>query len=45
MFTIEKVMGKPLSMRIKAAATNVGLVLLLSLMVFAIGNDLLRAFL
>jgi regulator of sigma E protease len=45
MFTIEKLMGKPLSMRIKAAATNVGLVLLLSLMVFAIGNDLLRAFL
>jgi regulator of sigma E protease len=45
LFTIEKLRGKPLSMRAQAAATNVGLVLLLSLMVFAIGNDLVRAFL
>jgi regulator of sigma E protease len=45
LFTIEKLRGKPLSMRVQAAATNVGLVLLLSLMVFAIGNDLVRAFL
>jgi regulator of sigma E protease len=45
LFTIERLRGKPLSMRVQAAATNVGLVLLLSLMVFAIGNDLVRAFL
>lgn len=45
LYTIEKLRGKPLSMRVQAAATNVGLVLLLSLMVFAIGNDLVRAFL
>lgn len=45
LFTIEQLRGKPLSMRVQAAVTNVGLVLLLSLMVFAIGNDLVRAFL
>jgi regulator of sigma E protease len=43
LFTVEKLRGKPLSMRAQAAVTNVGLVLLLSLMVFAIGNDLARA--
>jgi membrane-associated protease RseP (regulator of RpoE activity) len=31
-------------MRLQAAVTNVGLVLLLSLMVFALGNDLMRWF-
>ncbi len=45
LYTIEKLRGRPLSMRVQAAATNVGLVILLSLMVFAIGNDLVRAFL
>lgn len=45
LFTIEQLRGRPLSMRVQAAVTNVGLVLLLSLMVFAIGNDLVRAFL
>jgi regulator of sigma E protease len=43
LFTIEQLRGKPLSMRVQAAVTNVGLILLLSLMVFAIGNDLARA--
>jgi membrane-associated protease RseP (regulator of RpoE activity) len=32
-------------MKIQAAVTNVGLVILLSLMVFAVGNDLVRALL
>jgi len=45
LFTIEQLRGKPLSMRVQAAVTNVGLVILLSLMVFAIGNDLARALL
>jgi regulator of sigma E protease len=45
LFTIEQLRGRPLSMRIQAAVMNVGLVILLSLMVFAIGNDLVRAFL
>jgi regulator of sigma E protease len=45
LFSIEKLRGRPLSMRVQAAVTNVGLILLLSLMVFAIGNDLVRAFL
>jgi regulator of sigma E protease len=45
LFTIEQLRGRPLSMKIQAAATNVGLVILLSLMVFAVGNDLVRALL
>ena len=44
-FTLEQLRGKPLSMRAQVAATNVGMVILLSLMVFAIGNDLARVFL
>lgn len=44
-FTLEQLRGKPLSMRAQVAATNVGMVILLSLMVFALGNDLVRVFL
>lgn len=44
-FTLEQLRGKPLSMRAQIAATNVGMVILLSLMVFALGNDLVRVFL
>jgi regulator of sigma E protease len=44
LFTIEQLRGRPLTMRLQAAVTNVGLVLLLSLMVFALGNDLMRWF-
>jgi regulator of sigma E protease len=43
-FTLEKLRGKPLSMRAQAAVMNVGLLIILSLMVFAVGNDLRRAF-
>jgi regulator of sigma E protease len=45
LFTIEQLRGRPLTMKFQAAVTNVGLVILLSLMVFAIGNDLVRALL
>jgi len=44
-FTLEQLRGKPLSMRAQIAATNFGMVIILSLMVFAIGNDLVRVFL
>ena len=36
--------GRPLSMRALQIANNVGLAMLLGLMVFALGNDLLREF-
>jgi regulator of sigma E protease len=45
LFTIEQLRGRPLTMKFQAAVTNVGLVILLSLMVFALGNDLVRALL
>lgn len=45
LFTIERIKGSPLSMRAQTAAANVGLLAILSLMVFAIGNDLVRNFL
>jgi regulator of sigma E protease len=45
LFTLEQLRGRPLTMKFQAAVTNVGLVILLSLMVFAIGNDLVRALL
>ncbi len=41
-FTLEKLRGAPLSLRVQEAANQVGLVLLLMLMVFAIGNDIFR---
>jgi regulator of sigma E protease len=43
-FTLEKLRGKPLSMRAQAAFMNVGLIILLCLMVYAVGNDLRRVF-
>lgn len=42
LFTIERIKGKPLSMRFQQAVTSVGMGLLLLIMVFAIGNDLVR---
>ncbi len=45
LFTVEQLRGRPLTMKSQAAVTNVGLAILLSLMVFAIGNDLVKAFL
>ena len=42
LFTIEKLKGSPLSMRVQQGVTQVGMGLLLLLMVFAIGNDLVR---
>ena len=41
-FTIEAIKGGPLSLKAQSLANQVGLVLLLSLMVFAIGNDIVR---
>ena len=41
-FVIEAVMGRPLSLRKREAAQQVGLVLLMLLMVYAIYNDLVR---
>lgn len=41
-FAIEAVLGRPLSVRKREIAQQVGLALLLLLMVFALGNDLLR---
>lgn len=43
LFTIEKLIGRPLSLRVQDMATRVGMTVLLFLMVFAIGNDLRRA--
>jgi regulator of sigma E protease len=44
-FTLEKLRGKPLSMKAQAAVMNVGLIIILSLMVYAVGNDIRRSFL
>jgi len=41
-FAIEAVLGRPLSARKREIAQQVGLALLLLLMVFALGNDILR---
>src|SRR5438093_6380480 len=41
-FVIEGVLGRPLSLKKREAAQQLGLVLLLLLMVFAIYNDLVR---
>ncbi len=41
-FVIEGVLGRPVSLRKREAAQQLGLVLLLLLMVFAIYNDLVR---
>lgn len=42
LFTIERLKGSPLSMRFQQGVTQAGMALLLLLMVFAIGNDLVR---
>lgn len=42
LFTLERLKGSPLSMRFQQGVTQVGMGLLLLLMVFAIGNDLVR---
>lgn len=44
LFTIEKLKGGPLSTRTQMVATQVGLVFLLLLTVFAVGNDIRRLF-
>jgi regulator of sigma E protease len=41
-FAIEGVMGRALSVRKREIAQQIGLALLLLLMVFAIGNDILK---
>ncbi|MEW6410679.1 MAG: RIP metalloprotease RseP [Nitrospirota bacterium] len=41
---IEKIMGKPLSMRKREIAQQIGLFLLISLMIFAFYNDIVRLF-
>lgn len=43
-YTIEALRGKPVSMRVLEVAQTFGLILLLSLMVFATFNDITRAF-
>jgi len=44
-FVLEAIKGKPISLRKREVAQQVGLVLLISLMVFAFYNDLVRLFL
>ncbi|MCB9029687.1 MAG: RIP metalloprotease RseP [Deltaproteobacteria bacterium] len=41
-FTIEALKGSPVSLKVREVATQVGMVLLLGLMIFAVGNDLFR---
>ncbi len=41
-FTIEAILRRPLSLKVQEVCTQVGMFLLLSLMVFALGNDLVR---
>ena len=41
-FTIEAIKGGPLSLKAQSYANQVGLFILLSLMIFAIGNDIVR---
>jgi regulator of sigma E protease len=41
-FTIEKIIGRPVSLRVQEFANQVGIFLLLLLMVFAVGNDISR---
>ena len=42
LFTLEKLKGGPLSPRFTELATQAGMVLLMLLMVFAVGNDISR---
>lgn len=43
-FTIEAIMGGPLNIRVQEFASQIGMFILLGLMVFALGNDILRLF-
>lgn len=43
-FTIEAIKGGPLNLRVQELASQVGMFILLGLMVFALGNDILRLF-
>jgi regulator of sigma E protease len=43
-FTIEALLGKKLSLNIQERATQVGMAMLLCLMIFAIGNDIVQLF-
>lgn len=43
-FTIEAIIGRPVSIRVQQAATQVGLAFLLLLTLFAVGNDIARFF-
>lgn len=43
-FSIEALKGSPINLRAQEIANQVGLVLLLALMVFAVGNDVVRLF-
>jgi regulator of sigma E protease len=44
MLTIELIKGGPLSARVHAVATQVGMLFIFALMIFAFGNDLRRIF-
>lgn len=44
LFTLEKLAGRPLSLKVQEVATRIGMTILLILMVFAFGNDLRRVF-
>lgn len=41
-FTIEALLGRPVSLRVQEYATGTGMVILLCLTLFAVGNDILR---
>lgn len=43
-FLLEMLIGRPVSMRIRSVSTQIGMVLLLALMLFATWNDLTRLF-
>lgn len=43
-FTIEAIKGSPINLKVQEFANQVGMVVLLLLMVFAVGNDLFRFF-
>lgn len=44
MFVIEKIKGAPLSLKFQEIATQIGMGVLLMLMMFAVGNDLVKLF-
>jgi regulator of sigma E protease len=42
LFTLERLRGRPLSIRVQEAVMQVGMTIILGLMVFALGNDVVR---